>query len=361
MLLLSAVCALIAGLMIAVIALWSRYARSPGGLAHEKALYAGFIADVERRLWRGDIDDDQAAEERAEAGRALLKAGDAAPVASVGTAVPAIGAVVMAGLAFGLYLLIGHPSLSDMPYAARLKAWTHQAQSDPDAVPPEVMAPVLRQGAADPDKARNPDYWAFLGRIDMVAGNTYQGLKDYQKALVLSGPQAFAHWSELGEAMTLRAGATTPEARQAFETALARDPHDTRAHYYLGRQAVADGQYDAARAHFNAALADVPAGDVRHEQLEKELAAVDPAQKAGQAAKARISGMVTALSASLKADPDNADGWSRLLRSYDVLGDAAAHDAAVRQVQAHFPADQAAAIVAKSQGAVGAEDTGGQP
>ena len=363
MLLLSAVCALIAGAMIAVIALWSRYARAPGGLAHEKALYAGFIADIERRLGRGDIDAAQAGEERAEAARALVKAGDDPALAAgpVSPAVLAIGAVVMAGAAFGLYLVIGHPSLDDMPYKARLKAWTHQAQKDPESVPPEVMAPVLRQGAADPNNARNPDYWAFLGRIDMVAGNTYQGLKDYQKALALSGPQAFSHWSELGEAITLRAGATTPEARQAFETALARDPHDTRAHYYLGRQAVADGEYDVARAHFTAALADVPAGDVRHEQLAKELAAVDPAQKAGEAAKARIAGMVASLAASLKANPDNADGWSRLLRSYDVLGDVAAHDAAWKAIQARFPADQAAAILARSQGAVGAEDTGGEP
>lgn len=359
MLLLSAFCALIAVLLIALVGLWHRFAGAPDGLAQEKSLYAGFIEDVDRRVAAGDLDAEAAAEERAEAGRALLRA-SAAPSLNVSVIRPAwlmVAVVIVAGLTFGLYLYLGHPSLSDQPYKKRLAEWTHLAQSDPDSVPPQIMAPVLRQGEAS--HADDPQYWLFLGRIDMLAGDTYNGLKDYQRALSLTGPEKFDRWSELGEAMTLRAGTTTPAAKRVFDAALQHDPHDTRAHYYLGRQAVADGQYDAARAHFEAALADVPVGDVRREQLEAELKAVDPAEKAGDAAKARIAGMVAALAASLKADPDNADGWARLLRSYDVLGDKAGHDAAVKDMQAHFPADQAAAILAKSQAAVGAEDTGG--
>lgn len=360
MLLVTCACALIAVLMIAVIGLWYRRARGPEGMAQEKALYAGFVADVERRLERGDIDENTAREERAEAGRALLRANEAQVAAPPVRAIWLLGAVVaMAGLTFGLYLFVGHPYMPDQPYKQRLAEWTHLAQTDPDSVPPQIMAPVLRQGEAG--HANDPQYWLFLGRIDMLAGDTYSGLKDYQRSLALSGPDKFDRWSELGEAMTLRAGATTSEARTVFAMALQRDPHDTRAHYYLGRQAVADGQYDEARAQFNAALADVPVGDIRYQQISDELKGVDPAEKAGAAAKARISGMVAALAASLKANPDNADGWARLLRSYDVLGDTAGHDAAVKEVQAHFPVDQAAAILARSKAAVGAEDTGGQP
>ncbi len=360
MLLVTCVCALIAVLMIAVIGLWHRRARGPEGMAREKALYAGFVADVERRLGRGDIDESTAREERAEAGRALLRASEAGVAATAIRPVWLLTTVIVVGcLTFGLYLFVGHPSLPDQPYKKRVEQWSHIAASDPASLPFDAVVAVLRQ---DIDKPGNgPDYWDALGRAEMLAGDTYEGLKAYRRELAMTGPAAFANWSELGEAMTLRAGTATAESNQAFAMALQRDPHDTRAHYYLGQAAVADGRYDEARTQFKAALADVPAGDVRYNQIEAALQGVDPAEKAGNAARARISAMVAAMAASLKANPDNPDGWARLLRSYDVLGDMAEHDAAVKTVQAHFPADQAAAILARSKAAVGAEDTGGQP
>jgi len=69
---------------------------------------------------------------------------------------------------------------------------------------------------------------------------------------------------------------------------------------------------------------------------------------------------VAALSAQLKASPDNPDGWARLLRSYAVLGDQAAHNAALKAMRAEYASRPAIAadIEAKAQAAVGAENTG---
>ena len=85
-------------------------------------------------------------------------------------------------------------------------------------------------------------------------------------------------------------------------------------------------------------------------------------EKAEAATKTRIGGMVAGLAAQLKADPDNADGWARLLRSYDVLGDSAARTRAETDMKAHYRdrPDIAQSILARAQGAVGAENTGGQ-
>lgn len=358
MLLITFACAAFAGLMIAVVALWQRRAPAPDALAHEKALYAGFMADIDRRMALGDIDDDQAREERAEAGRALLRAGETVVAAGpVGPAWVLGGGAAIAAVAFALYLFIGHPTLTDQPYKARLAQWTHLAATDPDSLPPDAINAVLRQ--AEATRGNEPDYWLFRGRMDMLTGHTYEGLKAYRRALALATPARFGAWSEFGEAITLRMGQVDPEARAAFEDALKIDPTDSRAHYYLGKQAVLDSRFDEARAHFRAALAAVPSNDVRDQQIAAELAAVDPAEAADKAMKTRISGMVAALDASLKSDPDNADGWARLLRSYDVLGDTAGHDRALAAVRSHFTPQQAADILAKSRAAVGAENTGG--
>ncbi len=361
MLLLATACALITAMLVGVVALWQR--RAPGdGLQHAKALYAAFVSDVERREQSGEIDAELGHEERVEAARALLKAeSEAAPSA---TARPRLAAGLIFGTAavtFVVYLLFaGRPLIPDQPYKARLQAWTHAAQQNPDDVSPEVLAAVLRQGVVR--NARDPVFWTFLARKDMLAGHAYLAAKEFERAESLA-PAHFAEWSELGEALTfISGGKVGGDAKTAFDKALAMDPTDTRAHYYLGRMNLDAGRYDAARADFAAALAGLAPDDVRRTVVADQLKAVDIAEKAEAATKARIGGMVSGLAAQLKADPENADGWARLLRSYDVLGDTAARAKAEADMKAHYRdrPDIAQSILARAQGAVGAENTGGR-
>lgn len=358
MLLLTLTCVLVCAALIALVVVWQRSRKTQPELAQEKALYAGFIADLDRRLAKGDIDDVQAQEARAQAARALLKASET--VAAEVPVKPLHGYIALgliAALSAGLYLYIGHPAQEDQPYKPRLQAWTSLAQKNPDVLPPQAMAAVLRQGQKA--HAKEVDYWLFLGRIDMLAGNNYDGAQDYEKARALS-PQTFPAWSELGEALTFVGGGTSgPEAKQAFGNALKLNPKDARAHYYLGQQALADGQYEAARGHYKAALNAMAPDDVSRPQVLEALQSIDPAQTAARAMSERISGMVTGLEAQLKANPENADGWARLLRSYDVLGDKAAHDRARTAMQAHYAnrPEVIADILTKAQTRVGAEGT----
>ncbi|MGN6424048.1 MAG: c-type cytochrome biogenesis protein CcmI [Asticcacaulis sp.] len=358
MLLLLFVCVLIAALMVALAVLWRRLKPSVAPLAQEKALYAGFVADVERRLAAGDLDAAAADEEKTAAARALLKAGEAA---TGGEVRPVYGYAMLGGVAvlsLALYGLFGHPQLRDQPFKTRLAGWTHTAKTNPDALSPQALALVLRQGREG--HGDDPAFWAFLGRIDMLAGNNYQGAQDYEKARALD-PGHFTHWSELGEALTFVAnGNVGPDAQAAFETALAHDPKDSRAHFYLGMAAAARGDYAAARDHYQTALADMDAHDVSRPMVQQALDGLAPAEKAADAMKARIHAMVASLSVQLKDNPDNPDGWARLIRSYDVLGDAAAKAQAVADMQAHYRRQPAVAadILARSQAAVGAEDTG---
>jgi cytochrome c-type biogenesis protein CcmH len=356
MFLITMTCVLICAALIALVVAWQRTRQMQPGLAQEKALYAGFITDLDRRLAKGDIDETQAAEERAQAARALLKVSDTtiadSPVKPL-HGYMALGLIAVLSLA--VYLMVGHPDQPDQPYKQRLQAWTSLAQKNPDILPPQAMAAVLRQGHQA--HAKEVDYWLFLGRIDMLAGNNYDGAQDYEKARALS-PDSFTAWSELGEALTFVGGGTSgPEAKQAFEKALKLNPGDARAHYYLGQQALADGQYEAARGHYNAALSTMAPNDVSRPQVLEALKSIDPAETAAKAMSARISGMVASLEAQLKADPENAEGWARLLRSYDVLGDAAARAKARAAMQAHYAnrPEVIADILTKAQTRVGSE------
>jgi len=366
--------ALITAMLLAVVALWQR--RAPvDGLAHAKALYAAFVSDVERRERRGEIDEDLGNEERVEAARALLKAeSEAAPPVTARPAIIAGLIFVTAAVTFIVYIVfVGHPLAVDQPYQARLRAWTRAAQQNPDDVSPEVLAAVLHQGAdrntTDPHlrqvvarNVKDPAFWSFLAQKDLEAGNAYLAAKEFETAERLA-PEQFTAWSDLGASLALISGGTIGrDAKIAFDKALALNPNDTRAHYYLGRMSLNAGDYAAARDHFTAALSGLAPDDARRGVVAGELEAVDIAEKGQAAMKARVAGMVAGLAAQLKAQPDNADGWARLLRSYDVLGDAPARARAEADMKAHYRdrPDIEQSILARARAAVGAENTGGQ-
>jgi cytochrome c-type biogenesis protein CcmH len=55
--------------------------------------------------------------------------------------------------------------------------------------------------------------------------------------------------------------------------------------------------------------------------------------------QAMIRGMVESLAARLKEDPNNLEGWLRLVRSYSVLGDKPKAQEALNEGLAQFPAE----------------------
>jgi len=335
MLLFILTCVILCAALIALAVAWQRMRKGAPVLAPEKALYSGFVADIARRVARGEIDETQGEAERTQAARALLKASEAPQITE--NIKPLYGYLALGGgvvLSLAVYLIVGHPDQPDQPYKKRLQTWTRLAQTNPDILPPQAMAAVLRQG----QKAHVNDmtYWLFLGRIDMLAGNNYAGAQDYERARGLS-PETFTAWSELGEALTFVGGGTSgPEAVQ---------------------QALAEGKYEAARGHFNAALSTMTPDDVSRPQVLDALKGIGPAEAAAKAMSAQISGMVTGLEAQLKADPENAAGWARLLRSYDVLGDTAARSKAQGAMQAYYAnrPEVIADILTKAQTRVGSE------
>jgi cytochrome c-type biogenesis protein CcmH len=307
-------CVVIAAMLIAVVGLWHRRAPVADGLAQAKARYETFVADVERREKHGDIDAELANEERVEASRALLKAEETSPpVYALRPAHAAIGAFAVAAVSFVLYALyFGHPGLNDQPYEKRVVQWTQMARDNIDSLPPEALSAVLHRRAGEQANIKNPDFWLFMGQVDMMAGRYYEAAKAFDVARKLS-PEKFTGWSDLGEALYFVAGGSVgPDAQKAFAVALSRDAKDPRAHYYLGRRDLDEGRYESARTHFETAKATLAVDDIRQQAIAEQLAAVETAQSGEAAARTRISGMVASLEAQLADQPDNADGWARL-------------------------------------------------
>jgi len=332
MLLFSILSALVTAGLLAVAVVWTR--RQPqNGLEAARDTYARFVAEMDRRVASGVVEASLAQEEKLEAARALLKvdAANEAPRRALTPVTGLIGALLIAAAALGLYLVTGKAGEPDQPYARRLEAWTALAETQPETLASKPLAEVLKRKAGD--NAADPQYWMFLGRLQVMAGDYYDGAKSFRHA-VNRAPDLAEGWSNMGEALTLmNDGKSGPDARTAFEEALKRDPDDLSGQYYMGRILIEDGQFDAAHTLLGRLREQLPVGDARRQAVESELQALTQAQAIDAQTRTQIAGMMAGLEARLASEPENPDGWSRLLRSYRVLGDKVAEARVVADIE----------------------------
>ena len=109
------------------------------------------------------------------------------------------------------------------------------------------------------------------------------------------------------------------EARAAFAEALTRDGDDLTALYYSARILTTDGRYEEARRLYGVVQSRLAADDGRQQTVAAEIAALDQSAQTAATVQAQIGGMVAGLEARLAKNPEDPDGWARLLRSYRVL------------------------------------------
>lgn len=310
----------------------------------DRAVYRDQLREIDRDLERGRIAPEEAEAARTEIKRRLLAAADRIEPAGSGSSAArraaAMVALAVPLAALALYAAIGRP---DAP--AELARWdAGRAESD------RAIAD-LRDAAED--APRDPAAWGRLGLGLMRAGRPGEAAEALARAVDLTGnqPDLLAAW---GEALALAAGGeVTAEARAALDRALAVDPGNLRARFYL---ALARFQEGAVREALDTWLAleresppDAPwrpVLDVRIRGAAEELGIdvadldrgtappVDPGAVADMSEadrQAMIEGMVAGLAQRLEAEPDDLEGWLRLARSYEVLGRmAAARDAMAR-------------------------------
>lgn len=206
------------------------------------------------------------------------------------------------GIGGGGYLLLGHPELAERTLAA----------PSADDVPALVAALVRRMRQRPTDLTG----WTLLGRGYLTLGDPGQAAIAFRHAAEIApAQQKPGLLSAYGEALTLGAGTVTPEAEAAFEAALAGNPEDQAARFYLG-QAYADRHQTAkALALWQGLLAEAPANAPWRAALIARMAMLQ--SQTGSAPD--VSAMVAGLAVRLKTNPDDLDGWERLMRAYSVL------------------------------------------
>lgn len=329
--------------------------RSASALDHDRALYRARLAEIDAELELGRIGAEEAAAARAEEGRKLIALSAGSPAA--GGASPAMArTALLASLVFVpiatllFYVSSGVPNMPDMAIASR-----------PDRDPSQQTIQQLLE-RAEAQLARNPDDargWAVVAPVYLRMGRAADAVTAYRNALRLS-PDSIDLRTSLAEAITVAAeGVVTEEARRLFDEALERQPGNAKARFYLAIALGQQGDRAEAATAWRALIADAPADAQWLPVARAQLAAVEGADRpaeaetpgptaedieaAGQLSavdrQAMIEAMVAGLAEKLKDNPDDKDGWRRLVRSYSVLGRPEAAAEAVADARGHFADD----------------------
>lgn len=305
------------------------------------AVYKDQLQEIDRDRAAGLIGEAEAEAARLEVSRRLLAAADSQPaplsqVATVATQgslrrrrVAAVAALVILPFgAPGLYVALGSPNIAGEPAFARVKMGQGQ----------ESIASLV--GQVEAHLASNPNDgagWEVIAPVYMRLGRFDDAVQARKKSLALNGDTATRE-ADLGEAETAAAnGIVTADAKMAFERAVARDPHEAKARYFLGLAAEQDGKRDDAVAIWRALLADAPAGAQWTGFVRQALSRATgaPSDAAGPTAgdveaaasmtedqrTEMVRGMVGRLASRLHDNGSDVEGWLRLVRAYVVLGD----------------------------------------
>jgi cytochrome c-type biogenesis protein CcmH len=308
------------------------------------AVYRDQLREVDRDLSQGLIGAAEAEYARAEIGRRLLAVAGKADGSEVSAAGAKSGSrhrlarsailLCLPGIGLCLYLVLGSPELPDQPLEARL--------ANPGNNIALLVAKAERHLAENPNDGAG---WDLLAPIYFRSQRLADAENAYRKAIALQGesPERLAG---LGETLVAgRDGVVTEEALAAFERAVAMNRNNMRARFYVALGLEQAGRTGDALAAFKAIKADSPPGAAWTQLVAEHIAKNGGAQNDGAPAAAAkapgnpdaeavaaaremapqdrremIEGMVDSLAAKLKDDPNNIEGWLRLVRSYKVLG-----------------------------------------
>jgi cytochrome c-type biogenesis protein CcmH len=215
-------------------------------------------------------------------------------------------AVFMLGIGGGTYFMVGRPHLAE-------RAASGLNTREVNGLVPYLIERVRKY----PNDARA---WHFLAQAYMTANDPADAAKAYAREIALTGKGDPTLNSAYGEALVLaNNGAVTEDAEAAFTAALATEPRNAAARFYLGLARTQRNDRPGAIALWESLLADTPVAAPLHQMLVDRLAMLT--QQNGGAPNPRA--MVEMLAARLKADPNDALGWVRLMRAYTVLGETA--------------------------------------
>lgn len=324
-------------------------------------VYKDQLAEIERDLDRGLLNETQASSARLEIERRMLataaKNDGAQQQAETDKAggsnrwLAGLLATSVPLLTLGLYLYLGSPHLPAIPYADRLALENsfQKALNSGDLAGEisDLEARVEAQGF-------DAHAWLLLANAYGNLNRFLDAANAYRRAIDLGAeePQLYA---SLGEALVAASGGEVgPEAQRAFAAAVKLDSRNMKARYYSGLALAQNGQLERALEVWTDLMAQAgpatpwrPLLQQRIGQLQAALAArqetprgqgeaaitpggsamPQPSAEDVEAASrmtpeeqlAFIRSMVGRLAERLDSEPADLEGWIRLARAYTVL------------------------------------------
>ena len=330
-------------------------------LNHDLAVYRDQLAEIERDIERGVLSTEQANAARIEVQRRILNADQRIKArergATSGIGKPslriysALAIVLFLIGGFGLYLDLGSPDMPDRPIASRADEINaiQQAESinsDRLAALNRAVSDLSQKLIADPENLKG---WELLGASLMALGRPVEAQTAFLEAVKLSDRDGdyLAMYAE----SLIRGdnGQINAIARGVLKEAATTQSGDPRIQYYLGLADAQDGNIAAAVDRWIALANSAPADaawlpmvvarikdaalaqgiDIEGRlDVAKAAPSDGPSQDDVAAAQQMtpeerqdmINSMVDGLADRLDGNPDDPEGWARLMQAYMVLG-----------------------------------------
>lgn len=334
--------------------------------ATDAEVFRDQLAEIDRDLARGTIDESEAEGARVEISRRLLNATQRAKRSGALMPAPRGSSGMIAGMlimglpAAGavLYLAVGSPGAEDRPFAAREATQQTRVASAQTTRPSQIEAESRITDDMRAPVEQDPEYVGLVNRLEetlarrpddaqgqrllanglMRLGRWVEARKAYERLIEIAeapiDPEVRAN---MAEAMILAAGGyVSPEAEEAIDAALAGDPNSAMARYYSGLALRQGGRVDEAIATWEALRQDSPADAPYMQWLNMMLAETVEAQRETASGPSQediaaandmtaedrstmIQGMVDRLAARLAERGGSPQEWGQLIASYATL------------------------------------------
>ena len=314
------------------------------------AVYKDQLAEIDRDQEDDLIANTDAGAARVEVSRRLLRAAEVSDADHLSSSTDtkmrirrrvtlAVALVFLPVLAASVYLHLGSPT------AALIESGTDQAALSSDDPQIEAMVSQVEDYLKDtPNDGRG---WEALAPVYMRLGRYDDAVRAWRNTIANLGDNADRE-ENLGESLVAAAdGAVTKDAKNAFDRSLSMDPNNVAARFYTGLAAKQEGRRDAAAEIWRNLIAkaspDAEWADTVRDALvrldEPSVATADSPQPSEDQQAAMIRSMVDGLAARLQVDGRDLEGWLRLVRSYNVLGDRAKADTAIADARTALARD----------------------
>lgn len=367
--------------IITMVVLW--FVSRPANLKQERdfidsassdiEIYKNQLAELDSDLKRGLIDEESAGEARLELSRNILAAEkQIRKNASSRYRSPTLKIVIIIAvlcvpvITIGVYSLLGQPGLESHPFNDLM------LKNPQELTPEEKLVRTEALFARNPNDGRLADE---LATGYLVQGRFQDAVNTYVSALRLNG-EAAPRLVGYGMALTgFNGGTINEDAQKSFEKAAKLAPDDFYPRLFIAEALRQAGKTDEAIASLKEYLVHAPKDNVGRPRVEAMIKELQNAKDKMQVSPPKevenngglkadgetfisgdndiegdITAMVKQLAARLEQQPDDLEGWKKLIHSWLVLKETKKALSALKEGQSKLSQDKAKELASYAKG-----------